>query len=582
MLNQIYENLPALVTADQMAKIDRLTAGDDPETGYELMSRAGEALFLMCCELLKLSPQLMNAPEEDDDDRVYSTLSGDSARKSTPDEEIEVGREQARNRRVLVLCGKGNNGGDGLVLARLLKNAGVNCKVVLCGAYESLQNEARQALEDYTAEKYDLDIADESSFNKDAELNHSSYDLVVDALLGTGSQGRPRGVIGSAIQWVIDYAEFVLSVDLPSGYDVSAGEPSDLSVSADYTMMFGLPRYDAVFDRSGCYGVVRVADLGYPPEIVESVCKDGSTDDAKSAVAFVLPKTAEPFSAPFLLPWRDESGSKLDQGHLLVVSGSVGMYGAPTLVCRAALRSGCGYVTLAAPGEILPVIGAHIAEPVMKGMASTASGTLAFSSLQKLMDLSARSSAVCLGPGLGSDSETRGLIREFTGHYSGRLVLDADGLNAFSSHQTLLGDSPADIVITPHPGEYARLFGSVPSNPRELVRDISRRSAELGVTIIFKGPPVIIAWPDERSLTISGYESALARAGSGDVLTGIVGSLLSQNCELNDAVLCGVLLHRAAGKSARRQKGARSLLASEIAEALPRVLKEWSGENFSG
>jgi len=582
MLNQIYENLPALVTADQMAKIDRLTIGDDPETGYELMSRAGEALFLMCCEILKLSPQLMNAPEEVDDDRVYSTLSGSSAQKSKPEKEIEVGREQARNRSVLVLCGKGNNGGDGLVLARLLKNAGVNCKVVLCGAKDALQNEAARALEDYTAEDYEFDLADESAFNRESELNHNNYDLVVDALLGTGSQGSPRGLISEAIQWIVGHAELVLSVDLPSGYDVSAGEPFDLCVSADYTMMFGVPRYDAVFDRSGCYGVVRVADLGYPPEIVEAVCTDDSAGKVDPSASFVLPKTTEPFSAPFLLPWRDESGSKQEQGHLLVISGSVGMYGAPTLVCRAALRSGCGYVTLAAPREILPVIGAQIIEPVMQGMESTKTGTIAFQSLQRLLELSARSSAVCLGPGLGSDRETRGLIREFTGHYSGRLVLDADGLNAFVGHQTLLGDSPADIVITPHPGEYARLFGSVPSDPRELIKDISRRSSELGVTIIFKGPPVVIAWPDKRTLTVSGYESALARAGSGDVLTGILGSLLCQNSELNDAVLCAVLLHRAAGKSARRQKGARSLLASELAEALSRVLKEWSGENFSG
>jgi ADP-dependent NAD(P)H-hydrate dehydratase / NAD(P)H-hydrate epimerase len=462
-------------------------------------------------------------------------------------------RHFAGNGLVVVLGGKGNNGGDGFVAARYLTASGRLVRVVLLGESDDVKGEAAEAL--WSSREAELiEVSDEDDLREAL----AGAALIVDAVVGTGFKPPLRGLAAVARDLIAKMDVPVVAVDLPSGWDAdSIVEDNDDAFRADAVVTFTAPKMAHVFGHltGETFGAVVVADIGSPSDAVQSKTNLTWAGSSKAL-------TEKP---------RDVNGNKGKFGHVLVVGGSWGKSGAPSMASVAAMRAGAGLVTAAVPSSILPIVAGVAAELMCVPLAERdGSAELANAEPQSLEKLLKGIKVVAVGPGLGTDGEASEFARALVAGVSVPMVIDADALNAFAGKTDLLktaaqGDGPRTLVLTPHPGEMARLVGMTVKEVESDRLGIARKFAtEHGVTLVLKGWRTLIAHPDGRIAVSTTGNPSMAKGGSGDILTGIVAAMLAQySDDVASAVEAAVFLHGLAGDFAVRVQDEHTVLAMD-------------------
>jgi len=477
-----------------------------------------------------------------------------------------IARERfPRARRVTVLCGRGNNGGDGMTAARMLADAGLEVTTLLLGAPSGLKGDAAQAWLELSSPAHGLIHIVTSAEELARHTGALEADLIVDAVVGTGFKPPLKGLALAALEWVKVSRAPILAVDLPSGWpaDATSAAVSGPVFPADAVITFTAPKPAHVFGqltRAWDQPIV-VAPIGSPEGAIVSALK---LDWAGSAVELV--------QAP-----RAAGANKGNFGHVLVVGGSVGRSGAPAMAALGALRAGAGLVTAAVPAPMLAMVAAVAPELMTLPLKANAVGQIAAENLATgvLTGLAAGKTVLAIGPGLGQAAET---VKFATGLLSATripAVIDADALNILAAKPTLLAKlaKGRTLVLTPHPGEMARLTGitvaEVQANRLEAARGFAQR---LGVTLVLKGARTLIAHPDGRVAVNTTGNPGMAKGGSGDLLTGVIAGLLAQYpAEAARAVEAAVYLHGLAADLALQDADEHTLLATDSLQQFSRA-----------
>jgi NAD(P)H-hydrate epimerase len=451
--------------------------------------------------------------------------------------------QQAPAGRVAIVCGKGNNGGDGLVAARLLREAGRDVDVLSVGPPEELRGDAAEQLGRLPGPGPD-------GFDA-ARLDGAA--VIVDALLGTGATGAPRDPAGSVIDAINAAAAPVVACDVPSGVDASTGEVAGAAVRAVATATFHGAK-PGLWIRPGKAhaGEVRVIDIGIPAgSPIEPQCSLIGAD--------VLAD----------VPRRGPSSTKFTSGNVFVIGGSPGLTGAPTMSAQAAMRSGAGYVTVGAPAQLEATFSARLLEAMMVGLPGE--GGLSPDSVDPALQAIERADAVVLGPGLGRTDGARAFARELFERIEVALVIDADGLNALAgAFPDPLPRRPAPTVLTPHAGELGRLLEVESSEiERHRLHHAREAAARSGAIVVLKGDDTLVCSPDGQVAISPGGAPALATAGTGDVLSGVTGALLGKRLPPLQAACAAVFAHLRAGQLAAAPHGADGVIASDVIAQLP-------------
>jgi NAD(P)H-hydrate epimerase len=463
--------------------------------------------------------------------------------------------------RIVAVCGAGNNGGDGYVAARILRQKGRDARAVALVPRDRLQGDARAAREE--AERAGLPIADAISVDA---IQAGEGDVVIDALLGTGLGRAPEGLFARAIERIEALrcaGARVLAVDVPSGLSADTGRPPGACVRADRTVTFAFPKRGlALFPGAELAGELVVADIGIPAEAAGRV-----------PVACELLVEEE---ARALVPPRPPEAHKGDAGRVLVVAGSPGKTGAAWLSLAGALRGGAGLVTLAARDEVLPL--ALAGRPEAMSLPLPGHGPLGRSDLEPLLAAARSADALVLGPGIPRGPETARLLRSLLEQARVPAVLDADALNALAQAPETGGIAglPAAAVATPHPGEMARLCGlDVASVQADRIGLASAKARAWGCALVLKGARTVVADREGPPAVIPTGNPGMATGGTGDVLAGLVGALLAGGLGARSAARAAAFVHGKAGDLAARRLGQRGMLASDLAEAIGEVWAAW-------
>ncbi|ADB50312.1 bifunctional ADP-dependent NAD(P)H-hydrate dehydratase/NAD(P)H-hydrate epimerase [Conexibacter woesei] len=452
---------------------------------------------------------------------------------------------------IAVVCGKGNNGGDGLVVARLLREAGREVDVHLLPDPGELEGDARTNLERLCG-------APPRIFNPGALFEVAG---IVDAVLGTGASGAPRGLVGDAVDTIAaaaDHGVTVVACDVPSGVDASTGEVAGVAVRARATATFHAAKPGLwIAPGKQHAGEVVVVDIGIPGD-------DGGRPPATVAGAGAI--TAAVLAE---LPSRGAASTKFDGGSVLVCGGSTGLTGAPSLASAAAARAGAGYVTVLVPASLNLVFEVRQAE-VMSVPLPDEDGALMPAAVAPALERLERADALVLGPGLGRAEGSAQFARDLAAAANVPLVLDADGLNAHAGRLEDLASRRAPTVLTPHGGELARLLGvgneEVRGRRLALAREAAHRA---GAIVVLKGDDTLVVTPAGAVAVSPGDAPALATAGTGDVLGGTIAALLARRVEPFAAACAGVELHRRAGRIVGERIGVEGAIAGDVIDALP-------------
>jgi ADP-dependent NAD(P)H-hydrate dehydratase / NAD(P)H-hydrate epimerase len=474
-----------------------------------------------------------------------------------------------------VVCGKGNNGGDGLVAARLLRDAGRAVTVVCVAPPEQLSGDAKANLRRLPGgPPLRLDGSSWASGEQagtpgvgagagEGAAALAGAVVLVDALLGTGFAGQPRDAVAEAIDAINAAEAQVVSVDVPSGVDASTGAVSGAAVRASVTVTFHAAKPGLwVYPGKGCAGTVETIDIGIPRGA-----------PMQASVGLIAPSVLD------LLARRGPRSTKFDSGHVLVVGGSRGLTGAPRMAAHASMRAGAGYVTACVPGSQQGIVAAGGTPEMMTRGLPDDDGDLTLDGRDDVLAASARGGAVALGPGLGRSEGAFALARALARDAPVAMVLDADGLNAHAGCLDALARRDAPTVLTPHAGELGRLLELDSSQiERERLRHARAAAAQAQAVVVLKGDDTLVAEPSGRVAVSAGASPALATAGTGDVLSGVIAALLAQGMDAFAAGAAGVCLHAAAGREAARRQGApEGVIASDVIAALPAV-RARSGE----
>jgi NAD(P)H-hydrate epimerase len=469
--------------------------------------------------------------------------------------------------RAAIFVGPGNNGGDGLVVARLLIEAGWSCSI-------HLLRPERDCTPD-TAANY-ARLAGMPRLREIEATPESLRDatLLIDSIFGTGFSGAPRDRAAEMIALVNRTRAArripVVSIDVPSGVNGTTGAVEGEAVRADLTLTIGTAKTGLLFHPGRSHtGDLLVIDIGFPTAIVEK----------HADRVFYLGCAA----AAAKLPPRAPDIHKYRAGSALIVAGSERYRGAGLLTAEAAMRGGCGMVYLAVPEGIHGEIPVSLREAIVVTLPQTAEGTIARTARDALAEHVEKADAVAIGPGLGRHDETDAFVRDFVGSCPKPIVVDADGLNAFEGRGGEFSRANAAVTITPHDGELARVTGDrIPAAPLDRIAYAGATARRLGVTLIHKGAPALVAGPDGEVWINGSGTSALAKGGTGDVLTGLVASFLAQAAALDrtrtpqplDAACVACYLHGRAGELEAGERGERGVIASDLFVALGRALLE--------
>jgi hydroxyethylthiazole kinase-like uncharacterized protein yjeF len=469
---------------------------------------------------------------------------------------------------VAVFCGPGNNGGDGLAVARHLAVRGWEVRIFLVTGGRPLAGDAATQLAICRRMELPLrEIAASGDLDEAAE-SAAECDLVVDALFGTGLARALTGTYAHVVELINELPAPVVAVDLPSGLSGSSAEPLGPHVQADLTVTFAAPKVPHVFPpASEAVGEMVVTELGIPARLVEEVEEEDG--DLHLLVAEDLAE---------LLPARDPESHKGDYGHALLLAGSPGKAGAAILAARAAVRSGAGLVTAAVPEPILQTVDLGSIESMTLPLPAGASGQITEAGADMVLKAAEGKAVLALGPGLGAEPATAAAIRRIVLDAPLPLVVDADGINAFAGRAGDLAGRRSETVLTPHPGELGRLLGiSTAEVQADRVAAARRAAGETGAIVVLKGNLTLVASGRAVFVNPTG-NPGMATGGSGDVLTGMIAGLLAQGLDALDATLLAVYLHGLAGDLAAAALGEVSLAAGDLLGALPEAFQELAGE----
>jgi len=469
--------------------------------------------------------------------------------------------------RVLVLCGPGNNGGDGFVAARHLLTQGAEPHVGLMASPDRVQGDARLQLDKLEKAGIAVNAIEEAGALRTLVARHPHWDYALDALLGTGARGNLEGPIATAVQLLREMDENgtrVVAVDVPTGVNADTGEIARRAVRADLTVTFGVAkRGQLLYPGRAFVGRLEVIDIGL-------------VSPAASATQPVL-ELATVGSMARLVPLRDPRAHKHSVGQVFVLGGSAGMTGAVALAARAATRSGAGYVEVGVPESLIDVLSAKLTEELPRPLPERRPRVLAVEALQPALTIAARGHAAIIGPGLSRVPCAEELARRFIELCPVPMVIDADALNAFAGSADRFTSLKSPAIVTPHLGEMSRLTGE-PAADLDLHRiDRAREwAARWSVVVVLKGAPTVVAAPDGRASVNPTGNPGLATAGTGDVLSGLLAALLAQGLERYDAARLGVWIHGAAGDRAATDLGQHGMGATDVLERIPLTMLDLS------
>ena len=488
------------------------------------------------------------------------------------------------SRRIVVLCGKGNNGGDGFVAARHLADSGATPIVILIAAQDDMRGDAATNRDRWQKSGGEVRVVRTSSDWLTVKPSVNSVDLIVDALLGTGVRGAVEGLLSEVIRVVNgrERGRIVIAVDIPSGLpadmDGAASEnraqtkdSGDDIVTANYTVTFTAPKVGMFLGNAAAHvGQLLVREIGSPSQLVEEV--------GKGTVRWL--ETGE-FSE-FALP-RKPDGNKGNYGHTLIVAGSVGKSGAAVMASWAALRIGAGLVTAAVPEPVLPLVAVPNPELMTEPLPATDTGSISLRALEyeRFSGIVKGKSVIGIGPGLTTQTETVQFVRTVVAKYLDiPIVLDADGLNAFDGYAQELKAARKMLAVTPHPGEMARLVGSDTKQIQSRRLEVARKAAaEWNAFVILKGHQTIVAAPNGNAWINSTGNAGMATGGTGDVLTGMLAGLIAQHGAGAAALCFGVYLHGLAGDIAYKDSGEAPLMATDLIRSIPRAYQQFFAES---
>ncbi len=457
-------------------------------------------------------------------------------------------------RRFLIVCGIGNNGGDGLVVARKIHSGGGEARVILLSDPAGYKGAARTNFEIVSRLGLSIRAIDDASA---ADEDFQSCDAVVDAIFGTGLARPATGRFREVIERINDSGKPVLSLDIPSGVAGDTGRILGAAVRADDTVTFGLPKIgNLLYPGCGRGGRLHVTHISFPPALYRS-----------EALTVAL-------NEPPALPPRDPAGYKGSFGSVLFIAGAAAYFGAPYFSAASFLKAGGGYARLAAPRSIIPVIAQRCSEIVFHPMKETPGGSIAMENKTALGEIARGADMAVMGPGLSLDAETQKLVRSLSADLDVPLILDGDGITAFAEAPDCVRQRTSPTILTPHLGEMARLTGlSIREIAGDPVGILRQTAADLSGIVILKGPHSLIGFPDGRVRVNMSGNAGMATAGSGDVLTGTIAALFGLGMPVEDAAAGGVFLHGLAGDLAAEKMGQDGMTAQDILDFLPQALK---------
>lgn len=465
-------------------------------------------------------------------------------------------------RQIAVVCGKGNNGGDGFVVARTLQQRGFDVSVFVIGPLSDVTGDARTNLNILgNIGQPVVEVADETAWElHGAEI--SAHDLIIDAMFGTGLSAPLTGFYETVVADLNEAGVPIVSIDIPSGMSADTCDLIGDSIEASVTVTLGAPKLPLVLPPAEMKaGEVVIADIGIPAGVIDQLEGDRIELMTRDQMrALIQPRAAD--------------AHKGDFGRVLVVAGSVGKSGAAVLCAQGALRAGAGLVTVAAPRSAQPVIAAHGAEYMTEGVDETPEGTVHFSAVDAVLGIDADVTVV--GPGLGRGEGVTTFVRELLDKSEGPLVLDADALNAFADEPALLvGRDGRDLIITPHPGEMARLVGctveDLQADRLGIATDFARRH---NLYVVLKGYRTLVVTPDGKVFINPTGCPGMATGGTGDVLAGMIGAWLAQLLDAEAACKLAVYLHGSAGELADADSGEVSMTAGDLVDHIGDAILE--------
>ncbi len=468
---------------------------------------------------------------------------------------------------VSIFLGRGNNAGDGLVVARLLADEGVRCTLFYLHepkdfSPDAFKNYAKLAKLRKAGVIEEITLYLEGWEDKVLK-GLGECDLIVDALLGTGINSPVREHYAEIIGLINHSGLPVMAVDIPSGVNGTTGEVMGMAVMADITVTMALPKIGSIFYPGKAFaGSLEVVDIGIPSEVIDAAGIDTWVLDDMAALAG--------------LPHHSPEAHKFERGALLVVAGSIRYSGAACLSAISALRTGCGIVYLAGPEPIRTIVQTAYPEIIFVSLPETDSGSIAAGACDLIFE-ELKFDAAAIGPGLTVEDETAGFVRDFVQRCEAPLLIDADGINAFAGLYDKLKSLSEDrsIIISPHSGELKRLTGiDVPAGPDERADALRKLVVGTGITLVHKGAPTVIAHAGGRIDVNAHGHPGLATAGSGDVLTGAIAGMLAQGAGPDEAARAGTYIHSRAAEIAAELTGERGMIAGDCSDSLPMAVRE--------
>lgn len=481
-------------------------------------------------------------------------------------------KELARRCEVIVLSGRGNNGGDGFVVARNLHNDGWDVRVFVTVKPKDLKGDA--LLHYKIAVKYGVQIKPIEDLLIRQQTIFKPHSIVVDALLGTGLSKDVTGLLSDVMDIVNASGRPVFSVDIPSGISSDNGQIMGNAVKARYTITFGLPKRGHLVHPGAEYsGRLFVEHIGFPKKLIHS---------EKLNVELLEKKTLYP-----IIPERHSYSHKGRYGHVLIVAGSRGKTGAALMAAKACLKTGAGLVTLGVPESLAEVFQSRVTEEMTLILPDKGNGTLSGEAARSILDFLHRTAhLLTIGPGIGTSVEITRVMKELIKKSSSPIIIDADGINALRGERGILAKANVPVIVTPHPGEMARLLqdktgaqkGSHLQKPdsgilkgieRDRINTALSFSRDTKTHLVLKGVPTIIATPDNNAFINATGNPGMAKGGAGDVLTGMIAGFLSQTMNPVSASILGVFMHGLAGDIAASVKGLHSVMATDIMDKIP-------------
>jgi len=465
-----------------------------------------------------------------------------------------------------VVCGKGNNGGDGFVVSRYLLNQGKYVDIFIIGDEKDIKGDAKKNLDILKGIGVKPKTIRSAKDLKELSLSLLHSEIVVDAIFGTGFKGEIAGISSKIVVDINESGLPIVSVDTPSGIDSNTGQVSGVAVKADMTVTMGLPKMGQfLYPAKNYVGELYVADIGFPEQVIDKVSPMGTLVDKDVIKRFI--------------PWRASNSHKGAFGRILIIAGSTGMTGAAAMTANSALRAGAGLVYLAIPEHLNPILEEKCTETITIPVSETAKGSIGLEAYKQIMEQVSNVDVLAIGPGMSRNAETQKLIRKVVKDAAIPLLVDADGINAFEGYTDILKKRKKPTILTPHPGEMARLIESsarkVDSNRLEIAQ---RYASKWGIILVLKGVPTIISKYDGAYWLNNYANSGLATGGSGDVLSGLIIGFLAQKTSPLAAAVSGVYIHASAGEILKEKMGEHSIIASDLLDAIPaaimKVLKD--------